>query len=327
MNTPDSISLNQALELLGKLQAAAPQPTAVKLGQVRALLQHYSEENTYLTTALHEKPASNPVFTSGSDDLRLIDEANALPGKATRPFIIESSGDDGLLPESALAMFGGLNDALRPPLVAIRGRAELVQAGFVGQVSVEQENWLQAIHENTGRAFAVLDALQEIIALKKGQVRIDPVTFVATDLLTEAWERMRDRTRHYGHDITIQAPDIVPVVRGDFYQSLVVMSDLLDNAMRYTTPGGQIKMSVDNLGTHALFSVVDNGIGLEPDDLEKVGQPFWRGAKHRLVRQHNGTGLRLFLAKQILALQDGELIFSGEPGRGSTFSFTLPLPE
>jgi signal transduction histidine kinase len=138
---------------------------------------------------------------------------------------------------------------------------------------------------------------------------------------------VRDRVRQYKHDITIQAPDIVPLVRGDFYQTLIVLSDLLDNAMRYTPPGGQIRMSVDNLGSHALFSVVDNGIGLEPDDLEQVGKPFWRGTKHRLVRQHNGTGLRLFLAKQMLALQDGELIFSGEPGQGSTFSFTLPLPD
>jgi signal transduction histidine kinase len=326
MNSLDSISLNQALELLGRLQVAAPQPTAVKLGQIRALLEHYAEENTFLNTALVEKPASNPVFTTIPDDLMLIDEADANPADKDKPPPDEESAVD-LLPENALGLFAGLNDALRPPLVAIRGRAELVQAGFVGQITVEQDNWLQAIHENTGRAFAVLDALQEIIALKKGQVRIDPVTFVATDLLTESWERMRDKARHYDHDITIQAPDIVPLVRGDFYQSLIVMSDLLDNAMRYTTPGGQIKMSVDNLGTHVLFSVVDNGIGLAPEDLEHVGKPFWRGTRHRLVRQHNGTGLRLALAKQVLALQDGELIFSGEPGQGSTFSFTLPLPE
>ncbi len=326
MNTSDSISLVQALELLSKLQSAAPQPTAVKLGQVRALLEHYAEENSYLNAALNEKPASSPAFSSMPDDLMLIDEADANPDGADTSSGEEPSDID-LLPENALVLFGGLNDALRPPLVAIRGRAELVQAGFVGQITMEQDTWLQAIHENTGRSFAVLDALREVIDLKKGQVRIDPVNFVATDLLTEAWERVRDRVRQYKHDITIQAPDIVPLVRGDFYQTLIVLSDLLDNAMRYTPPGGQIRMSVDNLGSHALFSVVDNGIGLEPDDLEQVGKPFWRGTKHRLVRQHNGTGLRLFLAKQMLALQDGELIFSGEPGQGSTFSFTLPLPD
>jgi two-component system sensor histidine kinase/response regulator len=86
-------------------------------------------------------------------------------------------------------------------------------------------------------------------------------------------------------------------------------------------------MSVDNLGTHVLFSVADNGIGLTPEDIEKIGRPFWRGNHQRLVRAHAGTGLHLYLAKQILALQDGELIYSGEPGVGSTFSFTLRTPD
>ena len=67
--------------------------------------------------------------------------------------------------------------------------------------------------------------------------------------------------------------------------------------------------------------------GLKPEDLEHIGKPFWRGSHHKLVRAHAGTGLRLYLAKQILALQDGELIFTGETGTGSTFSFTLPIPE
>jgi len=228
-------------------------------------------------------------------------------------------------PTAALLM--GLNDALRPPLVAIRGRAELVQGGLLGQISPEQEQWLGSIHENTERTFAVLDAVQEMVQLQKGQVKINWLNFISTDLLTEAWGRLRDRARALNHEITIQAPETVPLARGDFYQTLIVLTDMLDNAVRYTPPGGQIRMSVDNLGTHVLFNVVDNGIGLRPEDMEKVGRPFWRGDHHRLVRQHNGTGLRLYLAKQVLALQEGEMIFSGEPGLGSTFSFTLRTPD
>jgi signal transduction histidine kinase len=186
---------------------------------------------------------------------------------------------------------------------------------------------LQAIQENTNRAFSVLDAIQEMIAIQKGEIRLDPVNFISTDLLSEGWERIRDKARFYNHEITIQAPDVVPLARGDFYQSLLVLTDMLDNALRYTPTGGQIRLSVDSLGTHALFSVADTGIGLTPDDLNHIGQPFWRGDHHRMVRQHPGTGLRLYLAKQILALQEGELIFSGEPGLGSTFSFTLRTPD
>jgi len=319
------LNLSQALDTLAKLQSAAPAGTAGKLAQVGDLLQSLSDENAYLSTLLLDDgiapaaqaappPAPEPSPIRASTEMRTVTSM-------LRDMKTEVETD----PTAALLI--GLGEALRPPLVAIRGRAELVQGGLLGQITPEQDQWLGAIHENTERAFAVLDAVQEMVRLHKGQVKINWLNFISTDLLTEAWGRIRDQARALNHDITIHAPETVPLARGDFYQTLIVLADMLDNAVRYTPPGGQIRMSVDNLGTHVLFNVVDNGIGLTADDLEKVGRPFWRGDDNRLVRQHSGTGLRLYLAKQILALQDGEMIFSGEPGVGSTFSFTLRAPD
>ena len=332
------INLDQALEILGRLESAAPGNTAAKLAQVSTLLKELADENTYLNSLVLDSMPSmadplQPVPRAVSDvpiddyaDYVNLMDADPYP---ENPYDDETAIElsDNLPPVEALPLFNGLSDSLRPPLVAIRGRAELVQGGLLGQITPEQDTWLEAIQENTSRAFAVLDAVQEMIAIQTGKVRIEPVNFLSTDLLTEAWERTRDRAKQIGHTVTIQAPDLVPLARGDFYQSLIILTDLLDNAMRYTPPGGQIKLSVDNLGTHVLLSVADNGIGLKPEDLEHIGKPFWRGSHHKLVRAHAGTGLRLYLAKQILALQDGELIYTGEPGTGSTFSFTLPIPE
>jgi signal transduction histidine kinase len=318
-----TLTLEQAMEILGRLQNAAPKATAEKLGQVRQLLQHLASENVYFHTLMLEGLPDAPAREEAAPSMP--DPAEP-EGDESSP-ALAASISDALASEASVQLVRGINDALRPPLVAIRGRAELVQAGFLGQITPEQDTWLQAINENTSRAFAVLDALQEMIAIQRGQVRLDPVNFLSTDLLAEAWERLRDRARQLNHDVTIQAPDVVPLAQGDFYQSLIVLTDLLDNALRYTPPGGQIKLTVDNLGTHVLFSVADNGIGLTADDLAQVGKAFWRGDHHRLVRAHPGTGLRLYLAQHVLALQDGELIFSGEPDVGSTFSFTLPIPE
>ena len=330
-----SISLNQAIEVLKRLQSAAPAATAAKLSQVADLIQQLSDENTYLNSlVLDDMPAlAEPIQPSAPRSLASVsleDDFAAVMG--TDPYPENTDEDvsftaDNFSSTQAMPLFTGLSDSLRPPLVAIRGRAELVQGGLLGQITPEQDTWLEAIQENTNRAFAVLDAVQEMIAIQQGKVRIEPVNFLATDLLTEAWERTRDRAKQFGHNVTIQAPDLVPVAHGDFYQSIIVLTDLLDNAMRYTPPGGNIRLSVDNLGTHVLLSVADSGIGLQPEDLDFIGKPFWRGSHHKLVRAHAGTGLRLYLAKQVLALQDGELIFTGEAGTGSTFSYTLPIPE
>jgi len=332
-----SINLDQALEILGRLEAAAPGNTAAKLAQVSALLKNLSDENTYLNSLVLDNMPSlaeplQPIPHAVSD-VPIDDYADYINLMGADPYA-ENENDpmagatpDGLPPAEVMPLFNGLSDSLRPPLVAIRGRAELVQGGLLGQITPEQDTWLESIQENTRRAFAVLDAIQEMIAIRTGKVRIEPVNFLSIDLLSEAWEHTRDQAKEFKHNVTIQAPDLVPLAHGDFYQSLIILTNLLDNAMRYTPPGGQIKLSVDNLGTHVLLSVADNGIGLRPEDLEHVGKPFWRGSHHKLVRAHAGTGLHLFLAKQILVLQDGELIFTGEVGTGSTFSFTLPIPE
>jgi signal transduction histidine kinase len=308
-----ALSLWQALESLSNLQSASPPQIATTLAQIAALLQNLADENTYLNTLLSEgMPA--PV----------VEDVQRREVKTVTALLREEASVEK---DSSLFLLTGLNEVMRPPLIAIRGRAELVQGGMLGQITLEQEQWLQAIHENTDRAFAMLDAVQQVIALQNGQVHIEWMNFISTDLLSETYERVRDNARARQHEITIQAPELVPLARGDFYQTLIILTDFLDNAIRYTPIGGQIRLSVDNLGTHVLFSVADNGIGLTDDDAAHVGQAFWRAEHQRLVRQHPGTGLRLFLARNILALQEGELIFSGEPEVGSTFSFTLLAPE
>jgi signal transduction histidine kinase len=323
--TQPTITLTQALETLSRLQSAAPAATAVKLGQVAALLQSMSAENAYLSTLLIDDGISPKTPPQPFARVETVDPSSLATVEVRT--VTSMLRDANVENDPTTALLLGVSDALRPPLVAIRGRAELVQGGLLGQITQEQDQWLGAIQENTERAFAVLDTVQELVTLKNGQLKIDLVNFISTELLSEAYERVRDKARVFNHQITIQAPDVVPLAHGDFYQTLIVLTDILDNALRYTPPGGQIRMSVDNLGTHVLFSVADTGIGLSPDDLEKIGRPFWRGDHNRLVRQHTGTGLRLFLGKQILALQEGEMIFSGEPGVGSTFSFTLRTPE
>ena len=307
----ESLDVPEALKLLHKLRDAAPDSTADRLLQIMQLLRELSEENAYLNARVEET-------VRGNDELYM--SSSAVTVQPSSPPINGANGD-------LAGMLVGMNDALRPPLVAIRGRAELIQAGMLGKITDDQAKWLNAIQENADRSFRLLDAVQRLIAIKHEQVRVDWSEFIASDLLQEAYERIKDRAKAVGHTITVQVPEVVPVARGDFYQSLILLTDLLDNAVRYTPENGEIRLSADNLGTHVLFTVADSGIGLRPEDMEHIAQPFWRGDDHLLVRQHNGTGLSLYLAKLTLALQGGDLIYSGEPNLGSTFSFTLSIPS
>ncbi len=294
----------QSLEFLEKMRQAAPQNTADRLEQVIELLQTLLQENEYLTAVIEE--ASETQTPPPSDT------------PATEP--------EGLTDKEEITLLTGINDGLRAPLVAIRGRAELIEAGLLGRITSEQKLWLHAIHENTDRAFGLLDTVQQIVSFSQSRSPVVGNTFVSADLIQEAFDRTHERAAEQQHELTLHLPDVVPMAQGDFYQSLIILTDLLDNAIRYTLEGGHIRLSVESLGTHVLFSVADNGIGLTPEDQSHIGKPFWR-SHHRLVRQHFGNGLRLYLAKQVLASQQGELIIYGEAGSGTTVSFTLPTPR
>jgi signal transduction histidine kinase len=143
-------------------------------------------------------------------------------------------------------------------------------------------------------------------------------------MIRRAWERMEDKAQSRGHRIVIQTDERLPWVRGDVERCGEVLGALLDNAILYTAFGGVIRLSIDSLGTHVLFGVEDSGVGLTDDDLAHIGEPYWRGMHHPLVRQQPGSGLSLHVAREVLLRQEGELFFSGEEGEGSTFSFALP---
>lgn len=304
---PDMMSVEKAVDALDRLQTAAPPATAATLARVITLLQTLNEENAYLSALMLETPGEELPQSIARDH-------------TNTPAIIDDGG-------FSITLLSGLNESLRPPLIAIRGRAELVQAGLLGHITVEQERWLQAVQDNTRRAFALLDTVQQITALHTGRTMLHSTSFPPRDLLEASYERARDKARVRQHKLILHPSGQLPRTSTDFYQALIVLNELVDNAIQYTPQNGRIELSVDTLGTHILFSVIDNGIGLSQEDLQHIGQPYWRCERQPLVRQISGTGLHLYMVRQILGRLGGELIYDGEPDKGSTFSFTLPVTQ
>ncbi|MEO8396703.1 MAG: sensor histidine kinase [Chloroflexota bacterium] len=216
-------------------------------------------------------------------------------------------------------------DMMRVSMDLVSAQSEGLRGGKLGRVTTEQADCLQLIHEHSSSAGSLLETLDVIALLHMDALRVEPLVFSGLDLLAAAWQQHFDDSELREHHITVYADDPLPQVKGDYRQILTILSDLLDNAIRYTPFGGMIRMTAETLGTHVLFSVADNGIGLTPEEMVLMGQPFWRSLRQPLVRQHPGTGLRIYLAQQLLQLHGSELLFSGEPGMGSTFSFALPL--
>ena len=220
-----------------------------------------------------------------------------------------------------------LDDVLRPALLTMLGQAEALFDGRLGRLTSNQSDALRLMLNSAASLITLLDSLTLVQQLRQQTLVIESVVFDPIVLLETAQQNVRERASAHDHQISVQADDALPMVEADFGRVLVIFTDILDNAIRYMPPDGIVRISADNLGTHVLFTVSDTGIGMSPEEAEQIGTPFWRALDQPMVLKHPGTGLRLFLAKRILALQGGELFFSGDLGFGSSFSFTLPLAE
>ncbi len=120
-------------------------------------------------------------------------------------------------------------------------------------------------------------------------------------------------------------PETIPPVRGDTDKVTQVLSNLVSNAIKYTPPGGWIKVSLEVTGEASVMTcIADSGIGIASEDQKKLFQKFFR-ADNTSTREAGGTGLGLVIAKTIIELLGGAIWVESEAGRGSRFYYTLPL--
>lgn len=273
----------------------------------------YSPPNTVLTSdegmyALDDlvRFANNAMDNPAPDPTRETDEIPAVTPSAT-------------------ALLTNMNEALRPSLMLLRAQAEMLEDRIAGAMSEGEANMLRLMRDNAETALKLLDSLEQVMQLSDSALRLNVERFEVMTLLREAGKLMQDRARARRHRITVQLDDSLPPLQGDYARVLTLLTDLMDNAVRYSPVGGSSRISVDLMGSYLLFTVADTGIGLTPQDMDYIGQPFWRASHQPLVRQQPGTGLRLYLARRILEMHGGELFYSGEPNVGSSFSFTLPI--
>lgn len=276
-----------------------------------ALAELTDEERAALIEYLKDNPGGNSSGFEPENNL------NAAP-PALDTGILHDIPDDAIL-------FVRASELLRPTLISLRGQAESLIAGKAGRLTEPVQASLRMIQDGADGALALIDSLEMMRALRENTFEIRYSSFAPGALVRAAAAQFERRAAQHDNIMTLVVDEGLPDVYADFAASLVILSDLIDNALRYTPLGGATRISAEPIGTHILFTVADTGIGLTEDDSFHVGQAFWRALHQPLVRQHTGTGLRLFLARKVLERMGGELFLSGDPGLGSSFSFTLPI--
>jgi signal transduction histidine kinase len=128
------------------------------------------------------------------------------------------------------------------------------------------------------------------------------------------------------HGLKLVAPDNETEVVADPDKAEVVLGNLLRNAIKFSPEGGTVTVAVKEAGETAEISVTDEGIGIAPEELEKIFDRFYQ-VESGEARSFPGTGLGLYITSELLNAMGGTIRVESEPGKGSTFTFTLPLAD
>jgi two-component system phosphate regulon sensor histidine kinase PhoR len=213
---------------------------------------------------------------------------------------------------------------LRTPLAAVRGFAETLLAN--GSLSAaDRRSYLEIIDRHARRLGSLVDDLLELSRIESGDANLQP-TRVDVAALVDAWLRdakLRVAERRLAVSQHAEGPALAWADRRAVEQ---ILANLLENAIRYTEPGGRIDVRTRSDERWVRIDVEDTGVGIPAADLDRIFERFYRVDKAR-SREHGGTGLGLSIVKHLVQGSGGRIQVRSEPGRGSTFSVTLPRAQ
>ncbi len=217
---------------------------------------------------------------------------------------------------------------LRTPMTSIKGYVDILLMGAAGALDENQVHFLDIVRSNTERLSVLVNDLLDVSRIEAGRVSlsIQPIDLreVADDVVADIARRSQEENKPM--ELTVDAPPDLPRVSGDLERVRQIFGNLVDNAYNYTPANGQIHILMSPQDSMIEVDIKDNGIGINPADIERVFERFYRG-EDPLVLATPGTGLGLAIVKELVVMHKGKIWMesTGVPGQGCKFSFTLPV--
>ncbi len=237
-------------------------------------------------------------------------------------FVFHDLTQQKRLAEQRREFVANVSHELRTPLSLIKGYTETLLAGAKEDPETATR-FLQIIDKHADRLTFLIEDLLTISKLESGQVIMNLHPTALYEVVAQVLEDLKAKAVERGTDLRNEVPEALRI-HGDGDRLQQVISNLVDNAIKYGRPGGRVVVGARSLHEDIVEAwVADDGVGIPVEARERIFERFYRIDKGR-SREQGGTGLGLSIVKHIVHAHGGEVRVESEPGRGSCFYFTLP---
>lgn len=210
----------------------------------------------------------------------------------------------------------------KTPLTTISGFLTVMLEGDTGPLNAQQMKFLTIAKSASKRLSGLVSDLLDLSRLEGG-AKMEMGPFDLGRLTMEAVENHQPAAAESGKTLSAEAPGVLPKALGDERWMQLVLDNLVSNAIKFTMPGGRVRVRVQDKGEFVMVSVSDDGIGIPPEDREKVFERFYRAGNRSSVNAP-GTGLGLAIAREVVDKHGGKIWLESELGKGTTFHFVVP---
>ncbi len=216
---------------------------------------------------------------------------------------------------------------LRTPLSAIKWTIRMLLDGDLGELTLEQRDFLEKTYRSNEKMINLINSLLDVTRIEEGRYLYKPVLTEIEPICQFVIKSYEEEIKRKNITVDFKKPEKrLPKIMMDVEKIKLAIQNLLDNAIRYTPPGGKVTITLKYGKKEVGFSIKDSGVGIPKEQQSRVFTRFFRGA-NVMRMDTEGSGFGLYIVKNIIEAHGGKVWFESEEGKGATFYFNLPTKE